>query len=248
MVTEPRGPGPGSSAAGSTTTRSIRARPPPGSGSAVGQGARRGEASERRPEVAPLPPVECLLGEPEVAPRAPADLDQDDRPGWPRVERDQVDLLAPEPDVPSEDRPAEGHEVVGDQVLGGIPGALHRRPTRSWSALHPASLAAPAYPGVSRDRPRPNGGCVGASALRSSAPVPSAGHAAADRWHTRPGAQALTRTTEHATAQRQARIALTASGSRLTLSDVPAQGGPVPPSPCPNARRSGSEEARHCEW
>ncbi len=49
-----------------------------------GSAAALEEPAERRPEVSPLAPVERLLGEPEVAPAAPADLDEDDAGRRPR--------------------------------------------------------------------------------------------------------------------------------------------------------------------
>lgn len=92
--------------------------------SSIGQGADLHEPAEGRAQVGTLAPIEGVLGQAEIAPDPPTDLDHDDSPGWSRVERHDVDLLATKSQVAGQDRPAECAEVVGHERLGGIAGAL----------------------------------------------------------------------------------------------------------------------------
>lgn len=83
------------------------------------------------PYVEPFPGIDGLLRQPERTAGAPANLDGHEHPGRARVDRDQVQLITPDVDVPPEDRPAAGRQAIGDQLFGGISGVLgvgpHRR-------------------------------------------------------------------------------------------------------------------------
>ena len=64
---------------------------------------------ERRggpPEPHPLRLAERLLGQAEVAPGPPADLDHDEPGGWTRIDGNDVELAPPGPDVSAEHEPA----------------------------------------------------------------------------------------------------------------------------------------------
>lgn len=75
-------------------------------------------------EAPPLPPANGLLRQSEVAPGAPANLDDDER--WRRagVDGDEIELAPPDPHVPGEDGPAGGDEPGRDERLGGVAGIL----------------------------------------------------------------------------------------------------------------------------
>jgi hypothetical protein len=90
---------------------------------------------DRRPEMRPLPMVETLVGEAEVAPSAPAHLDDDELARRPMVDGDDVQLAPADPDIPSKDEPAIGRQAIRDEALGGISAVLEGRP-------HPATISA----------------------------------------------------------------------------------------------------------
>jgi len=120
---------------------------------------------------------------------------------------------------------------------------------RSCLILHPPNLTRPAQPaltGARGDDPRSGLGARTRRPIVRARPVRSVEARRRRRVaYFGPGAQAPTRTTEHAPPERQARIALTASGSRLS-SPSPCSGRTSPTVVVAHARRSGSEEARHC--
>jgi hypothetical protein len=68
--------------------------------------------------------VHGLLGEAEVAPSSPADLDDDERLGRTGIDRDEVELVSPDVDIPPQDAPAGHPQPVGDERLGGIAESL----------------------------------------------------------------------------------------------------------------------------
>jgi hypothetical protein len=72
------------------------------------------------PHPSSLPPVERLLRQPEVTPRAPADLDRDEGGGRAGVDRHDVQLVAADVEVPGEDRPAACLEAGRDESFGGV--------------------------------------------------------------------------------------------------------------------------------
>lgn len=95
------------------------------------------ECERRGAEPSQLRPVDRLLGEAEVAPRAPADLDDHEGRAR-RVHGDEVELGSADADVPAEDVPARALEVVRDDRLGRVTRSLGRR-------AHPGRMAAAAY-------------------------------------------------------------------------------------------------------
>lgn len=107
------------------------------------------QAPDRRSEVGPLPPVQCLVGESEVAPAAPADLDDHELGRRPGIDRHEVQLASPGPDVPGEDRPARGDQPLGDPLLGVVSGLLGGRAS-SRVARHRVSIADRDHPAITR--------------------------------------------------------------------------------------------------
>lgn len=77
-------------------------------------------APGRLMQARPLPVIDGLLGQAKVPARPPPHLDDHEGAGWPRVDRDQVELRPPDVDLPGEDRPAGVREATGDRVLGGV--------------------------------------------------------------------------------------------------------------------------------
>ena len=73
--------------------------------------------------------VHGLLGQPEVAPSAPAHLDDDERPRRAGIDGDDVQLVAADTDGPREDRPAGGDQAVDDDLLRGIARPALGRPS-----------------------------------------------------------------------------------------------------------------------
>ena len=102
-----------------------------GSGSPSGQRPTVEQAVRGGPDPRSLAVVDGLLGQPELAAGAPADLDDDERRRRTRVDRHEVELVATDMDVPGQDGPASLREPVGDERLGGITRLLGRRPPRS---------------------------------------------------------------------------------------------------------------------
>lgn len=101
------------------------------------------EPERRTAEPDQLCAIHRFLGETVVAPRAPADLDDHERrPGL--IDRDEVQLCAPDADLPAEDRPAGRLEPRRDQRLRGIAGQLRIR-------SHGISIAGVAYAPVTSD-------------------------------------------------------------------------------------------------
>ena len=202
----------------------------------------------RLAQMGALAPVERFLDQAVVAPGSPPDLDEDDRPGWTGVQGDDVDLLAADPEVGGQDRPASVDKAGRRRVArrdrrgagprsgfrDGGPGCSGASgesvPTRS-SATYRGTLGGARMHRAHRSRPT-----VPSAVARSGGSVPYS------PWRSSP-----TRTTEHATAQRQA-----GSRSPLPVRVCPpflsCLWRPSPTVVVPHARRSGSEEARHCEW
>src|SRR5262249_32051684 len=84
--------------------------------------------------------VDGLLGQTEVALRPPANLDHDEG-GWrTRVDRDEVDLIPADVDVPAQDRPARTLEAFGDERLRGIARPLGLGPGPSVGAIRHGSI------------------------------------------------------------------------------------------------------------
>ena len=100
-----------------------------------------------RPDTDTLAMVDRLLGQPEVPAGPPADLDDDQGRGRTRVDRDEVELVATDVDVPGQDGPAGVRESRSDERLGGIAGLLCCRSHRiARSVRHPGIVAVGAYP------------------------------------------------------------------------------------------------------
>lgn len=104
-----------------------------------GQAGQRGSTREpvldqppdRDSEMGALSMVEALLSEPERPRSTPANLDDDQLDRRSRVDGDDVQLAAPDPDVPSEDRPAPARQVGRDRGLRVIAGGLRVSSHRS---------------------------------------------------------------------------------------------------------------------
>ena len=106
---------------------------------------------EHRPggvaEVAPFPEVDGLLSQPERARPAGPDLDDHEARRRARVDRNQIELVATDMDVPGEDDPAFLGEPFRDEGLGVVAGPLRRGPRpRPRLGIHRAIVAAPPYP------------------------------------------------------------------------------------------------------
>ncbi len=95
-----------------------------GQGPPVGEPPRGEEPEDGPPETAPLPAIDALLGEAEVSPGSPADLDGDELGRRPGIEGDEVEFVTPDADVAAEDPPATGPQAGGDERFGGITEAL----------------------------------------------------------------------------------------------------------------------------
>jgi hypothetical protein len=94
---------------------------------AVGQAVRLDEAAESRPEVAALPPRHGFLRQPVTALPSPANLDQDERGGWTRVNGQEVDLGPAEVEVSAQDAPSGLLELPGHEELPVVAQLLGRR-------------------------------------------------------------------------------------------------------------------------
>ena len=95
---------------------------------AVGQAVLE-QSADGRAQVAALAVVERLLGEPEVAPAAPADLDDDQDRRRTRVDRHEIELMATDMDVPGQDGPARFAQSCGNELLSGVTRQLSSCPT-----------------------------------------------------------------------------------------------------------------------
>lgn len=86
--------------------------------------------------------IDRLLGKPEAARAPPADLDDDERGRWTRVDRHEIELMAADMDVPGQDGPTSLDQPVQDQRFGGITRQLGRGPGRvgRWH-IHTDSVA-----------------------------------------------------------------------------------------------------------
>ena len=100
----------------------------PRDGSSVGQAVLE-QPADGRPKVGSLAVVEGLLGEPEVPPAAPANLDDDEERRRTRVDRHEIELVATDMDVPGQDGPALIAQASSDQLLGGVTRHLSGRST-----------------------------------------------------------------------------------------------------------------------
>ncbi len=98
-------------------------------------------------DAGPLPMIDRLLGQAEVARSPPAHLDDHQRGRRPGIDRDEVQLVSPDMDVPTEDRPA---------------GCLERCRDVGLSAASPARCASvrPCGRGGSDDIARSSGGAL----------------------------------------------------------------------------------------
>src|SRR3954452_24030444 len=89
-------------------------------GRSVGERASFKQSECRRAIADSFPVIDGLFGEAEVAGGSPANLDDDER-GWrTRVNRDKVDLMAADVDVPGKDGPASFGQSVRDESFGGV--------------------------------------------------------------------------------------------------------------------------------
>lgn len=110
-------------------------------GASIGQ-AVLDQPPDGRPKVAALAMIECLLGEAEVTPAPPADLDDDEGRRWARVDRHEIELVATDMDVPGHDGPTSFCEPRGDQRFGGITRLLGRRSRRVAGSVRHAGIVA----------------------------------------------------------------------------------------------------------
>ena len=75
--------------------------------------------------------VHGLLGQAKFPGSAKADLDDHEIARRSRIDRDDVQLGTPDPDLATEDRPAGSGEVGSDEYLGGVAAALLGGPHES---------------------------------------------------------------------------------------------------------------------
>src|ERR1700690_1031901 len=97
---------------------------------AVGQGLCLAQPADGRPEVISLTPVERLLAQTECPAGPPADLDHDQRRRRPGVDREEIHLVSPEPEVPAEHAPAGGRELFCYGIFGRVAQSLGWGPKR----------------------------------------------------------------------------------------------------------------------
>ena len=115
----------------STATRSTRSGSR-GRGVPSGRPPAPSSPADRAAQGRALAVVEALLGQPEVAPAAPAHLDDHERARRAGIDPDQVQLVAPDRTLRAEDLPALRDEPARDHALRGGAHALRRgRPGRS---------------------------------------------------------------------------------------------------------------------
>jgi hypothetical protein len=94
----------------------------------------------------PLAMIDRLLGQAEVAAVTPADLDDDERRRWTRVDRHEIELVTADMDVPGQDGPTSFRQARCDERLGAVTRQLGRRSHRvAGSVRHRAMLPAGAY-------------------------------------------------------------------------------------------------------
>jgi len=86
----------------------------------VGQPAITDEPRHGSPQTQLLAPVERLLADAEVPAGAPPDLDHNELPGRAGIDRHEIQLISPDPDLPREHRPTRLGEPIGDQLLSRI--------------------------------------------------------------------------------------------------------------------------------
>jgi len=96
-------------------------------GSPVRERARRNDRPGSVAEVAALPEVDGLLGESERARPSGPDLDDHEAGRRARVDREDVQLVMADADIPGEDRPALLGQPFGDEGLGAVADPLRRR-------------------------------------------------------------------------------------------------------------------------
>jgi hypothetical protein len=100
--------------------------------------------------------VERLLGETEVAPAAPANLDDHEGRRGARVNRHEIELVATDMDVPGQDGPARIAQSSGNELLGGVTRQLSGRPTgRGARTVHARIMAAPSHPTINQGVAQP---------------------------------------------------------------------------------------------
>jgi hypothetical protein len=99
----------------------------------------------------PLAMVDGFLGEAEIAPRAPAHLDDDEGGRRTRVDGHEIELVATDVDVPGEDDPAGVGQPDGDQLFRGVTRALRRRSCpSSGSTVHAGIVAGAPLLGINQ--------------------------------------------------------------------------------------------------
>lgn len=81
----------------------------------------------------PLAVIDGLLGQAEITTASPAHLDDHERRGRPRIHGHQVELMAADVEVPTEDGPARFGEPCGDHLLRRVSRTLCRSARRSAS-------------------------------------------------------------------------------------------------------------------
>jgi hypothetical protein len=134
-----------------------------------GQGAEVEQAVRRRAETRPLAMVDSLLGQAKGATAPPAHLHDHERRRWTRIDRDDVEFIPSDVDIPRQDRPAVIREPIGGRDLGRVAEVLGWRPPRIARVFgsHAGSLNAPAYAGLIAERQARLGSCSGRPAYHS---------------------------------------------------------------------------------
>ncbi len=99
----------------------------------VGENAAFEQAVRRGSHSRPLPMVDGLLGQAELATRPPADLDGDQRAWWTRIDGHQVELVSTNVEIASQDRPTCVDQAARDEILRAVSGSLG-------SGSHPSTL------------------------------------------------------------------------------------------------------------
>ena len=112
----------------------------------IGQLTALADDPQRAAQTPDLVPIHGLLGQAEVPPRSPSDLDGDDRAGRSRIDREQIDLGTFDTHLVTEDPPALQGQSIGDESLRGITAELVR-------GSHQGTVPRGTHFGLHRDSP-----------------------------------------------------------------------------------------------
>ncbi len=106
----------------------VHAEGSPGQPRPVRQAGPRSQDTDDPAQRQSLPVIQRLLRKPEVPATSTPDLDHDERSWRAGIQRQQINLVAPQPEVSGEDGPAGRDQPIRDELLSRITDLLrHRR-------------------------------------------------------------------------------------------------------------------------